>query len=485
MSQSISLSRLARLVGLPRSTLQRMAQAGEFATFDGHVELAEVMRAFPGARFDNDSEIRRVEEIKNDALNKSAERPELPDAAVLMGRLQQMGRDYAGLAARVRHYALVHRWLVEKVKDLTADGKIEPVVGDGLLRWFKHELEATPREDARWQQLVTQERLMRVMSAQVTVLPRGTTFEAQGNETLLDAGLRAGLSFAYGCSNGNCGDCKARVIEGEVLKVRPHDFALNEAQKAKGITLMCSYAAVGDVVLEAAMAGTRDIPQQTIMARVRAIEPLGKHVTAVHLLTPRSDRLQFLAGQRLRVTIGGQAAEVSIASCPCEERRIEVHVRETDTWSPFASAGLKQNDEVEIVGPFGEFVLNEASARPLVLIAQGEGYAPIKSLVQHALSLDLAPNIALYWLADAGGHYQENLPRSYAAALDNFDYIPLTINGDHKAALAAILARPDLVSSDVYAAGDAAFIETMRSAWLTAGLSRDNLRVEAFGSIPD
>ena len=313
---------------------------------------------------------------------------------------------------------------------------------------------------------------MRVMSAGVTVLPRGLTFETQGSETLLEAGLRAGLSFAYGCSNGNCGDCKARVVEGEVVKVRPHDYALSEAQRAKGMTLMCSYAPAGDVVIEAAIAGAADIPRQTIRARVRSIEQLGPNVIGLNLLTPRSERLQFLAGQRVQVQFGDCLSECSIASCPCEERRIELHVgsNEPEAFAALARGELKPNDEIELVGPFGDFVLDEVSARPLILIAEASGYAPIKSLVQHALSLDHAPSIALYWFAGLDGHYQDNLPRSYASALDNFSYI--AIGGQHSQSdvLDQIAARPEIAGSDVYAAGNGVFLESARARLIKAGL---------------
>jgi len=480
MSHLISLNRLARLVGLPRSVLQRMAQSGDLATFDGQVEFAEVMRAFPNAKFANDSEIRRVEEIKDAALNKIVDRPDLPDAGVLMGRLQQLGGDFARLEARLRHQALVHGWLEVKLKALADEGELPRAASEELVQWFKRELETTSGDTERWVRLLTRERLMRVMSAGVTVLPRGLTFETQGNETLLEAGLRAGLSFAYGCSNGNCGDCKARVVQGEVVKVRPHDYALSEAQRTKGVTLMCSYAPVGDVVIEAAIAGTADIARQTITARVRSIDRLGSNVMGLNLLTPRSERLQFLAGQRVQVQFGDCLSECSIASCPCEERRIELHVgsSEPEAFASLARGELKPNDEIELVGPFGDFVLDEVSTRPLIFIAQGSGYAPIKSLLQHALSLDHAPSIALYWLAGPDGHYQDNLPRSYASALDNFSYIAVTRERPYDDVLGEIAARTEFAVSNVYAAGQNTFLELARSRLIMAGMPQHQWHAE-------
>jgi CDP-4-dehydro-6-deoxyglucose reductase len=460
-----------------------MAQSGELSTFDGQVELSEVLRAFPDARFENDSEIRRVEEIKDAALTKSQSRQGLPDAAILARRLDELGRDFARLDAQVHRHERVHGMLGERIKSLIEDGAISPNTGDELLRWFRRELATLPSDAARSQRLVSRERLMRVMSAQVKVLPRGVVFEAQGSETLLEAGLRAGLSFSYGCSNGNCGKCKALVVSGEVTKVRPHDYVLTDAEKAKGVTLMCSNAAVGDIVIEAAMAGVSDITGQVIDTRVRAVESLGTAVFAVHLLTPRSDRLCFLAGQRVRARVGDDEAELSIASCPCEERRIELHVRRdrADAFAAHVERELRVNDVVELIGPFGDFVLDETSVRPLIFVAEDEGYAPIKSLIQHALSLDHAPSIALYRLAGAIEPYQENLPRSYASALDNFSYVVFPANAAQKESLLRIASEENFAASDVYAAGSAEFIANTRALFFERGLTRERWHAETVG----
>jgi CDP-4-dehydro-6-deoxyglucose reductase len=486
MSQMISLTRLARLVGIPRAKLQKMAQSGELETFDGQVELNEVLRAFPNARFEDDSEIHRVEEIKEAALSKPAAAADLPDLEVLERRLKKLSEEYAKLESQVSHYERVHGWLKDHIAELVSENKLPGRASSELIDWFIRELATPPISDERRRRLITRERLMRVMSAQVKVVPRGLSFETQGNETLLEAGLRAGLSFSYGCSNGNCGRCKARVISGQVVKVRPHDFRLSKAEKEAGQTLLCSYAAVGDIEIEAATAGADDIPEQTIATRVRAVEPLGENMLALHLLTPRSERLRFLAGQRVRVRLGDDELELPVASCPCEERRIELHVRRDarSAFSAHVEHDLRVNDTVILRGPFGDFVLDEASVRPIVLIAEGCGFPAIKSLVQHALSLDHAPDIAFYWLAGDMGHYQENLPRSYASALDNFHYVPLAGDLSLPQALAKITNGKSFAESEVYAAGRAEFLAHAKNAFLAAGLPPEYWHGEAISLAP-
>ncbi|MDX2289356.1 MAG: 2Fe-2S iron-sulfur cluster-binding protein [Hyphomicrobiaceae bacterium] len=481
MAQLIPLSRLARLVGKPRALLQKMAQSGELVTFDGHVALDEVLRHFPDIALSDDSELLRVEDIKHKAVAKAPERLEIPDHAVLNERLNVLGRDFAAAQGRLLHYERVHGWIVEKLAEASEQGRIQAPYAREFTAWLKSELAAPPPGLSRWEDLVARERVLRVMSAQVTVLPKGQTFEVLGDQTLLEAGLAAGLALPYGCANGSCGDCTCRVVSGDVLRVRPHDFVLSAAQKAQGMTLACSYTAVGDLTIEVEGAGLEDIPEQTISTRVRAIEPLGGRRVAVHLLTARTERLRFLAGQWLEITVDGRTSRVPAASCPCDERRIEVHVRcETEEavgTGPFSA--LKPNTEVWLRGPFGRFVLDDASTRPIVLLAQGAGFAQIKSLLQHALSLEQAPSIALYRLADGEGPYQQNLLKSYAGALDHFRYVLLEAPAAPSALLDS-LAREQagLSGHDVYACGNDDFIASAESRCRALGLPAERWRAE-------
>lgn len=311
------------------------------------------------------------------------------------------------------------------------------------------------------------------MSAQVTVMPSGHVFTTEGNDTILQAALRAGIPLSYGCSSGNCGDCLARLVSGEVSKARPHDFLIKEADKAKGALLMCAYSAVGDIVIEADIEGADDIPQQAIATRVKAIEPFDEHILALHLMTPRSQRLRFLAGQSVRLEVGGVAGEYYIASCPCEDRQIELHVRrDQQAFGERAFTALGKEDAVMLTGPDGGFVIKLESRRPILFVAWDDGFAPVKSLIQHAMSLEVAESMHLYWLADELAHYQENYVRSLADALDDFDYKLMDTDADPAELAGRVLAdHPDLSRYDIYAAGPAAFLDSLREAALARSLS--------------
>lgn len=479
MAHLIPISRLARLVGRPRSMLQRMAQQGEMSTFDGQVSLDEVMRLFPDVRFDDESELRRVEEIKDSAVHKPPAALALPDAAVLHERLRMLGRDYAQARAQVLHHERVHGWIARKLEEARDEGQIPARFVSSFLAWLKRELNAPPDELMRWEVLLAKDRMMRMLSAQVKVLPKGQSFEVMGNETILEAGLRAGLSLPYGCSNGSCGDCKCRVVEGEAVKVRPHDYMLSGAEKAQGYVLSCSYTAVRDIAIEVPLSGVSDLPEQTIKARVRAVEPLGGNRVALHLLSPRAERLRYFAGQSVEITIGGRSRVAPAASCPCDERRIEVHMLcDADPMTePGAFSGLAVNEEVIVRGPFGTFVLDDTSVHPVLLLAAGPGFGPVKSLLQHALSLELAPQVTLHRFADDEGLYQENLLKSYAAALDHFRYIAHPQVADREQAIADVFGiMPGVTGYDVYAVGDASFVAEVERHARGASVPSNQLR---------
>jgi CDP-4-dehydro-6-deoxyglucose reductase len=319
----------------------------------------------------------------------------------------------------------------------------------------------------------------------VQVKPSGHEFFVEGNDSLLEAALRAGLSLDYGCSAGSCGKCKARVVSGQVHRTRHSDYVLSAAEKNAGAVLMCCNTALTDVVIEAREAhGAADMPLQTLDARVKAVSPLGDDVRLLHLQTPRSNRLRFLAGQSVSLSLAdGIRASIPLASCPCDDRNLQFHIprRAGDAFAERVFGGLKDVDSVRVEGPRGEFVLNEESHRALVFIAGESGFAPIKSLIEHAMGLEAAESLHLVWIATGqGGHYLDNLCRSWSDALDDFSYTPFT---DDETALRQVLQdHPRLVECDVYIAGPAPWAGAAEFQLLERGLPRAQLFVSALES---
>ncbi|GAB4174999.1 MAG: hypothetical protein Fur0039_17250 [Rhodocyclaceae bacterium] len=436
MSQLIHLVRAARLVGVTRAALQKKVQAGELAAFDGMIATEELLRVFPEARLDVDGAFERVTEIKERAFGKRVRERTLPSQELLAERLFEHARELADTRAHLQNY---HRLVVDLGSRIRAmaeqgDEALRPAMRE-LAEVLDRGLAAILGEGGSPDAIQIMDEMLSVVSAHVVLRPSGHEYFVQGADTILEGALKAGLALNYGCSSGTCGLCKLRVASGQVRRTRPHDYVLSEAEKQAGYTLACSYAPVSDLVLEALEAGgPQDIPEQNISARVRAIERASPDLVLLHLQTPRSNRLRFFAGQS--VVLGfhpAGSAEFPIASCPCDDRNLHFHIpRDPDSsFAEHVFAGvLGRGDTVSVWGPTGDFVLREESARRIAFVACDTGFAPVKSLVEHALALENAERIGLYRLATrADGHYLGNLCRAWCEALDEFLYRPIDGTG--------------------------------------------------------
>lgn len=328
------------------------------------------------------------------------------------------------------------------------------------------------------------------MTHQVRILPSGHDFIVEGNSSLLEAGLRAGLRLSYGCSNGNCGACRAKVISGKVEKTRHHDYRVGEADKLNGHVLMCCHTAMSDVVMEAPEASSaNEVPQQQIIARVKDVRLINEDVALVHLRTPRTNRLRFLAGQH--VQLGGNGiplATQSVGSCPCDDMHLHFQVPRIngDEFSDYVFTKLRSGESLEVNGPDGDFILDEDSPRPLVFIAWHTGFAPVRSLIEHAMALEVAESIHLVWVAASKeDRYFDNLCRSWADAFDDFFYVPVDANLSDGLSDAGSeiferinIERQALVEYDYYIAGNENLLNDCSTSLLDAGLEPAQLNTD-------
>ena len=479
MSQMLSLSRAARLVGTSRVALQLKIRSGDLPSFDGMVTTADLLRLYPDIRIEEDGGFEQVMQIKAHAFGKRVRERMLPSQEILSQRLFEQSTELADLRAHLQSYhAMFERLRAHKG---TLAERATPSAREAI--WaleaqFDQEL-GTVLGTAAADAVSVMDDMLRVMSAHVTLRPSNHDFFVEGADTLLEAALRAGLAVNYGCSNGNCGLCKARVISGQVQKVRPHDYVLSETEKNQGYTLLCAHAAVGDLVLEALETGSADdIPQQQIVTRIKTIGALGGEVRLLHLQSPRNNRLRFLAGQSVTLTAGETSVQLPIASCPCDDRNLHFHiVRDAnDDFSRQVYEVLSAGDPVTVFGPWGNFVLRTDSPRPILFVAGDAGFAPIKGLIEHAMSLDAAELLHLYWHASAPiGHYLANLCRSWADALDDFRYTALAEGGAQDLVERMVKDHADLAAFDLYLAGPSAFVEAATKALAQQGFPPSQL----------
>ena len=488
MYKYMSLSRAARLVGVKRGTLQKRIQAGEIKTFEGELLIEDLLRAYPDADLEDSTMLEHTRKIKDRAVGRIyTDNAVLPSSETLNARVQQLGAELAAIRAQNEHYASLIARLKEKLQQ---GGSTD---NESLGRWLDQQLDpaAAPVQPAT-SKLVANDTLLRLMTAHVRILPSGHDFFVEGASSLLEAGLRAGLALDYACSNGNCGKCKARLLSGEIEKIRNHDYALSETEKTGNAFLMCCNAAVTDVVIEAVEAhGVEDIPRQQIDTRVRKIEFPNDHVALLHLKTPRTNRLRFLAGQYASLQADGdaQATDVSIASCPCDDMNLHFQIPRNDSpLSQHVFNDLKTGDTLHLQGPAGDFVLDEESFNSLAFICCNTGFAPVKSLIEHAMALDIAENIHLFWItADAEDRYLDNLCRSWDDALDNFYFHPIDSSlanageagAESKNVMDIILQQLEQPAGyDFYIAGNTAIIGTCRASLLERGVAESQLKID-------
>ena len=427
MARRISLSRAARLVGVKRGTLQQKIRRGELQTFEGDIVLSDLLQVYPDAQIEDSSMLERVEQIMEQAtFVTTSSLARKPDNQALNARIMSLSEDLTRYKQLIGRYQQLSNSLLEEIENLEAS----PEEVARLRQWYEQELEGISEGSDTMDQPFANETFLRVMSAQATVIPSGHEYFIEGAESILEAGLRGGLALNYGCSNGNCGLCKVRLVSGEIRKLRHHDYTLSAAEKGIGYVLSCCNTAITDVVLEADEAvSTNDIPIQTIPIRIKKIDQPDKGIMIVSARTPRTSRLRFLAGQGVTLAIDHVGSGFyPIASCPFDDMNLQFHIA-LDKHDPIASYlgdSAKVNDLLTLEGPTGSFVLNENSAHSLVFVAEGIGFATIKGLIEHAMALDVAEKIILFWVADNdSSHYLHNLCRAWNDALDNFEYIAL------------------------------------------------------------
>lgn len=328
----------------------------------------------------------------------------------------------------------------------------------------------------------------------VTLQPSGHSFTTDGSDSILQAALDAGLTLPYGCRNGACGSCKGKVIDGLVDHGLAQEQALPVADRASGLTLFCCAKPLSDLVLESREVGSaKDIPVKIMPCRVQKIERLADDVIVLSLKLPANERLQFLAGQYIEFLLkDGKRRAFSIANAPHDDGFLQLHVRLAPggEFTHHVFAAMKEKDILRFQGPYGSFFLREESAKPMILVAGGTGFAPIKALVEHAIHKHIARPMEIYWGArNRAGLYLPGLPEGWAAAHSHIRYVPVLSDATpldawhgrsglvHQAVLED---HADLAAYQVYACGAPAMIDAARADFAAHGLPPEEFFADAF-----
>ena len=331
------------------------------------------------------------------------------------------------------------------------------------------------------------------MPHRITIKPSNHAFEAQEDESVLEAALREGFVIAYGCRNGACGTCKGKVLEGAVDYGVYQESTLPDSEKAQGYALFCQAKPLTDLVIECReISAVKDIQVRTLPCRVHSMQKLAPDVMRIQLKLPANERLQFLAGQYLDILMrGGMRRSLSMANPPHDDAFVELHLR--NYGGPFSDHVFNRMKEKEILrfeGPLGTFFLREESAKPIVLLASGTGFAPIKAIIEHALHKGISRPMTLYW----GGRrradlYMNDLAEQWARE-QGIRYVPVLSEAqpeDQWSGRTGFVHRAvmedfqDLTGYQVYACGVPLMVEAAHQDFTSkCGLPEDEFYSDAF-----
>ena len=342
------------------------------------------------------------------------------------------------------------------------------------------------------------------MSYQVTLKTSGKQFTVTQDETVLEAALRQGIKLPYGCKNGACGSCKGKVLEGQIRHGQHSESALSKTDETAGGILFCCSHPQTDLLIEAReVQGAGDIAIRKVPCRVNTIHKPSEDVAILRLQLPAAERFQFLAGQYLEFLLkDGQRRAYSIANAPEQEGPLELHIRHlpgglfTDFVFAAVTPALKEKDILRFEGPLGSFFLREDSQKPIIFVAAGTGFAPIKSIVEQMQAKKIDRPVELYW----GGRrpndlYLNDLCRTWEQTIPNFKYIPVISDGTPEDAWrgrtgfvhqAVIDDHPSLKDFQVYACGAPVMVNAARNDFSAkCHLPEEEFFADSFTNVAD
>lgn len=318
------------------------------------------------------------------------------------------------------------------------------------------------------------------MTFQVTIAPSQHQFSVTADQTVLDAALAAGILLPYSCRSGACSTCKAKIVSGTIQPVPSAEVILTPEEREAGYTLLCQARATSDLVVESReIRLASDIQVRKLPSRVTSITRPAADVAVLQLQLPATETFKFYAGQYVELILkDGKRRSYSMANPPHSAAALELHIRHlpgglfTDHVFGVGATQMKEREILRIEGPMGSFFLREDSGLPIVMLASGTGFAPIKAIIEHMMEQGIKRPVTLYW----GGRrpadlYMHAMAQNWAAMIPNFRYVPVVSDAlpedawtgrtgfVHKAVMADF---PDLSGYQVYACGAPIVVDSAR-----------------------
>ena len=332
------------------------------------------------------------------------------------------------------------------------------------------------------------------MSFQVTLQPGAHQFAASADETLLQSALAAGLLLPYSCRDGACGVCKGKVVSGRVDLGRYSESSLTASERAQGMALMCCARPLTDLELEVRQVNlVGEIPVKKMPCRVQKLQRLCDDVIVLDLKLPASERFQFRAGQYIDFLLAdGKRRSFSIANAPHDDQFLQLHIRRSPNgaFSEYVFTQMKERAILRIEGPLGTFFMREESDKPIIFLAGGTGFAPIKAIIEHLLAKGSRREMVLYWgVRSLSDLYLPQLPGEWQQEHSNFTFIPVLSEPRPEDAWqgrvgfvhdAVLQDFPDLTGYAVYACGGPAMINIAQQSFFARGLPEEEFYCDSF-----
>ena len=333
----------------------------------------------------------------------------------------------------------------------------------------------------------------------ITVQPSGRQFEAAADESILSAGIRQGIGLPYGCKDGACGSCKCKKISGEVIHGSHQEKALTPEEAAQGMILTCCAQARSDIVLESRQVSAQGaLPIKKMPTRVTTLNRVSNDVMVLNLQLPANDQFLYRAGQYVEFILrDGVRRSYSMANAPGQANALELHIRHMPggKFTDHVFGAMKEKEILRMEGPFGSFYLREDSDAPLVFLASGTGFAPIKALLEHMQLQAIQRPVTVYW----GGRrpqdlYMDAWMQAQCQQMPQLRYVPVISDAlpeDEWAGRTGFVHRAvlqdlaDLSGHHVYACGAPVMVDAAHKDFTAAGLPEDAFFADAFTSEAD
>ena len=340
-------------------------------------------------------------------------------------------------------------------------------------------------------------------SFDITVVPSGRAFGAEAGETILAAAIRQGVGLPYGCKDGACGSCKCRKLSGEVRHGEHADKALLPEEQAAGYVLTCCATALSNVTLESRqVTDAKSFSIKKMPVRVQGLERKSPDVMLVRLQLPAAEKFRYHAGQYVEFLLrDGARRAYSMATAPHLQETapgLELHIRHMPggKFTDHVFGEMKEKEILRIEGPFGSFFLREDSDKPVILLASGTGFAPVKAIIEHMRHAGMERSVTLYWGARRPADlYLNDWVLEQACALPQLRYVPVVSDAlpedgwtgrtgfVHQAVLDDFT---DLSGHQVYACGAPIVVDSARGAYTAErGLPEEEFFADAFTSEAD